>query len=726
MTKENFALMSVLYDNEEANLYSDIYFPIIKYSIANLYNDQMEGGKYYDLSLLQDNIFKQFGIKIPLIVLKQAIKAVQKLNKEVSITIISNGNNFRINKAWDVHISESIEAKLDNTTDKFNELEDKFQEYLRHEQIETDKTLLDLFSDNSNEIYRFLNELDSTPIIDEEYIHLVSFLLALKQTNKELFNIVNNIFWGSIISAFLKRDVDLNIKPNNIVRYYLDTSLILSILDLDSEENVTYSNELLQAIISSGSLPYVHPLTLREVENILSSVERDAGPITNSPIESAYYRRNLSPSKILRIKNNLNNSVEELNIIIETCSDRDLDEISKKYKRNTYVKSLKEFRGGHTSASKDNIRDIHDIFMHDFIQKKRGNIFSTEKINSYFVSLNSSLINFLRTEKSSNSLPSIIHPSKIISTLWIHNSSCSLVKNNGLTEIMSRCFALNNSDVQRKLKVIMRYFNEEDILEEDYKNLYFALVDRSNKMLEEVARIEEDEIENKEPNEKEKQERKNLLLDIARTENQRKKDTTLYNNLEKENLSLSIINKHSTNEELSIKYNNLKSHREQEKTEFESIIKELESDIKTEQDKRNRVANIGIEMEKLKEEKVFLDKDKTKSISMCKYWLVISLELICIIALLVGVVLLVFSLFQNNENNLPIKTISPALIITTAIPFLSLIFRITKLYLFSPKITYKKLKDEQINHWIEENQEYTNIINKINSLQQERDSIILN
>ena len=37
MTKTNYALITALYDTKGADLYNDVYFPIIKYEIVNQY-----------------------------------------------------------------------------------------------------------------------------------------------------------------------------------------------------------------------------------------------------------------------------------------------------------------------------------------------------------------------------------------------------------------------------------------------------------------------------------------------------------------------------------------------------------------------------------------------------------------------------------------------------------------------------------------------------------------
>lgn len=98
MTKTNYALITALYDTKGADLYNDVYFPIIKYEIVNQYYTQVDIEKYYDIETLQDIIDSDFGIKIPLIVLKQSIRAIGKNKNGISLSIYKMGNNLKSKK----------------------------------------------------------------------------------------------------------------------------------------------------------------------------------------------------------------------------------------------------------------------------------------------------------------------------------------------------------------------------------------------------------------------------------------------------------------------------------------------------------------------------------------------------------------------------------------------------------------------------------------------------
>ena len=568
MNKSNYALISALYDTKGANLYNDIYFPIIKYAIASQYYTQKDVDKYYSLDELQQVINTDFGIKIPLIVLKQTVRAIEKGNNEIST--MGKGTLFQIKKAWDISLNVSIDNKSQEITTKFNQLELLFQKFLEIEQLSYDKSFLDFYSDNTDEIFNYIEGTNSNAIIDEKYINLTRFLVWLKDADTELFNIANNIFWASIIAGFLKREnVELNIKPLERVEYYLDSSLVLAILDLDSLDNVNYGKELLEIIKSSGNIPKIHSLTIREINSILTSVERDQAPKPNSAIEDAYYRRELTPSKILQIKNNLLSSIENEGIVVFPVSEKELDEIVSSYKNKKSVKELEQLRSPNFHSN-FTIRDIHDVYLKDFIQKKRGNVTNIEKANSYFVSLNTDLISFFQTENP-NSKSVIIHPANIITDLWIHNSNCTLLKKNALTEVMSRCFALNNTDIKRKLGLVSKYYKESDAdySEENYSAVYSALINRSTKALKEVEEISITEQENPTNKDELNRSRTLSLIKIAVEEKARKKQNLISLVEEKEQLENTIKSK----DEILVSKDHLSS---QDKERIELLEKELE------------------------------------------------------------------------------------------------------------------------------------------------------
>ena len=179
MDKSNYALITALYDTQASDFYKDIYFPAIKYGLFLLYNKQVDITNYYIVENVQNEINECFGIKIPLIVIKQTIKFISNNHSDFTVELLSNGDQFAIKKAWDKTIVDSIEYRYEQNKISFSKLEDLFCRYLTIQHIQTDKTFLCFFSENTEEIFNYINnENDSCVRINEEYIHIINYPLV--------------------------------------------------------------------------------------------------------------------------------------------------------------------------------------------------------------------------------------------------------------------------------------------------------------------------------------------------------------------------------------------------------------------------------------------------------------------------------------------------------------------------------------------------------------------
>lgn len=729
MNKTNYALISALYDTKGADLYNDVYFPIIKYEIVNQYYTQVDIEKYYDLEELQGIINTDFGIMIPLIVLRQAIRAIGTNSNGISLSVYENGKLFKIKKAWDISINVSIDNRSHELVTKFNALEQAYKNFLEIEGLSCENTFIDFYSDNTEEILTHLERGNGGAIIDEKYINLTRFLFWIKEHNAELYNIANDVFWGSIIAGFLKRSTaDISIKSGDKVEYFLDSALVLAALDLDNVDNANYANELLDIIKKSGNYPKVHALTVREIKNILSSVEKEQGPRPNTAIEEAYHRRNLTPTKILQIKNNLTKLITDKEIIIFPSSETDLDNIELEYKNKHTVKDLETFRG---KSNNNSLRDIHDVYLRDLILKKRKDIVSVEKVNAYFVSLNSDLIRYFN-DLNKGKLPLLIHPAKIIINLWIHNSHCSFVKKNGLTEIMSRCFALNNTDIRRKLQLVAKYYKEsnENYSVENYQAVYSALINRSAKAIHEVDLVIENEQKNIANKEELNKSHIEALVKIAVDEQliRQQKNSELSNELAElsENIKKANDVITSSKQQKQIDDSTIQSLKNQfsiEKSQIQNTILNLESELNKQKELNNINEQINSTSQKLSQ----METEKENSICLIKFYLIIGLEFVFFSGIILSLILLGNSYF-NNENAINFKTylLSNLLLIigffTSAIGFT--VRTVQQLYVLSPKIKYDYVKSEQITHWIKKHPEYNELKEILKELKTRKEQLL--
>ncbi len=489
MRRSNFALISALYSNKDAGLYKDIYFPIIKYAIVSLFYSSQQK-EYYDLSDIQDFITREFGIRIPKLVLK---KSVQKLDRssDIDLRLYENGEKFRIRQAWDVQVNVEIDERREKFDISLTHLEEEYLAYKKREGLDDERLFIDFITDNSDDILGYFEKNDISRV-DQKYTTMVYFLEYLHNNNNELFKVANELFWGSIITGFLKRDnPELeSLKGIDQQEYYLDTSLIMAILQLSTPENESYAYEMLDIIIASGCIARVHPFTIREVTNIIQSVEAN-GPRLNSEIAEAYERYHLNPAKLAGIRGKLSTLLDQKGIsLFPSTSEREINSELNKYKEKAEVKKLCENRGG-MMYTDDLFRDAHDIYMDDYIRNRRKMGKSV-----FFVTLNIDLIHFCK-ERALDSECGMIHPGNIVLEMWMHNSVNEGLQDKALTATMARCLVMNNRDIRHKLGIVARHYNDtqENFDPDAYRAIIISLYKRDKEVITKIEEVEEREVD---------------------------------------------------------------------------------------------------------------------------------------------------------------------------------------------------------------------------------------
>lgn len=494
MDKTTLSLVTALVDTQDANLYNDIYFPIIKYCVVELYyNGHRDGRKIFSIQELHSVICEKFGVSIPQIVLQHCIINLKKYPIGIDITPIDNGKQFCVNKELDISLNAEMDVKSFNISEGFERLESCFKKYLEAEQITSTKSFVDFYTDNTDEVITYLRDDNADSSLSAEYANLARFIIWIKEYDKALYSLIDDIFFAALVAGFLQRTkVDPAMKTVEKVEYYLDTALILSLLGLSNEDSITYAQELVEVIKDSGSIPKIHAITIREIKNILDSVVANQGPWPGSAMEEGYKKQNYTPSKLLLKKNTFVSDLEQIGIVVTTKTEAQLYEIETSYRNKSFVKQLEEQRGGPSNG----IRDIHDVFMKDFIDNLNKDIASIEKVKAHFVTINS---DFIKLCKSHGRSFSVIHSAKVITNLWMHSARSKSVRGSALTLMVSRCFVLNKQDVRVKLNTVLRNYGElGDISDHDAGAIYKALLLRSNRVMSSVDKIIENEESNPE------------------------------------------------------------------------------------------------------------------------------------------------------------------------------------------------------------------------------------
>lgn len=496
MQASNYAFITALYVNKSTGLYKDIYFPIIKYAVVTLYNNRKlgEDSKFMTSDDICDFILKKVRIKIPPIVISMTLKKMNDSNQALfDMELMENGNTCKINEVFNESEFNDLDVQEKHFSEILNELEQDYQDYLTNNGCYDDGvSFLQLISDNTEEFLGYFENEDKT-VVDEKYTTVIFFLEYLKDSvyNHEKFHAANQLFWASIIAAYLRSDRPLVDADEDGVKYeyFLDTSIVMGLLELASAPREAYAKDLSEIIKASGGIMRVHPMTLKEISKILVSVELRKEPMVGTDIAVAWNDKHYNVQKLAGKRVRLQQLVEEVGIsVFPNVSENRLSEIETEYKSNPAVTDLSVKRSGRPpSYSTDNFREIHDVFMGDYIHKRRKEKKSDDTIT--FVTSNRELIDFTNNHHPGVKL--MKSSGRIILELWMHNAKPTSISNCALTETMARCLDMHNAQVRSKLVEVSRYFkmSKENFDPQVYKDFIKNLYRRAKHV---ITAVEED------------------------------------------------------------------------------------------------------------------------------------------------------------------------------------------------------------------------------------------
>lgn len=487
MKKSNYAFVSALYASRTKGLYSEMYFPIIKYALAKIFAEKKGERVYCTADEVSEFIDDKFGIKIPTIVIAKSVCKIGN-NQNFSLVVYEKGNTFQINGAF--YDEDNIEEKERFFSGKLEEIETKYQEFLTQQGCSDDGvTFVQFIADNTDDILGYF-ENENKKCVNEKYATLILFLQYVHDSDKELYSIVHQLFWSSIVVAFLKSDKPLVNDSNNGIKteYFLDTSIVLGLLELSTSLKQTYSKEVCSIILNSGGLLKVNPMTVEEIKYILEKVEQN-GPNPLTDIYDSYTRRKLIPNDLAKIRLNLDKKLLALQIdVFPNMSPPAVQQVINDYKGKSVTKLLGEMRNNSQSSYfKDNFREIHDVYMDDYIKGRR----KEKKLNGnvHFMTDNIDLVNFCHAQHEDTSY--MISTGKVILDLWMHNKQEIDVSDCVLTETMARCLGLHKSNVRYKIMEVARFYNQtkDDFDPQVYKDFISHLYRRAKNVISTAEQI---------------------------------------------------------------------------------------------------------------------------------------------------------------------------------------------------------------------------------------------
>lgn len=695
MDVANFALLSALNDTDGANFYNEIYFPIIRYALTMQMNDDKSMDGYSTADSLKDVVKREFGLSIPLSVIRGAVRRIAEADPE--LTVFENGGSFKIGARWQGEDTSEIKSRQAVLENDMIAIEAQFKQYLTTERIGCKYTFTEFFSTHTSELLKYLNDGKEgkapeaadgdTDDQEAELANLMRFITVLQKDNPELYASAETFFWSSIVAAFLQRDQDKLQQKKNRVVYYFDTSLVMSLLDLSDKDSATNARELKQMIEQSGHRVCVHPMTIREARNILTTSAQNATPDPASRISDAFVRRNLKNSDLLRFASTLDTDLDKIGVSIFKANEYELDKEEQRYDKDKRVAKLAAERNRGQRSHAD-FREIHDIFMYDFIrdERKRHKPVASagdEEELAYFVTANKQLIDFCYIPSMAADQP-MIHPGRIVANLWINGATNRDLRRSGLSEMVSRCLSANKIKAHRRIDVlrgyVAEYIHDKDEREEFCRTLYKQVVRQSNKITPIVDDILTDWKADKEED--------------AASETGRER----FDSFRKAVLEEDEILRNAAFE--------LLKKQEEARREAERQEKELEKQRKINALHRE-LTQVIEEIGKLTTSKTELEADRDKKVTDRRYHLEVAVSIICVAVIIAYLAIAIFTNWSGGLKAylsvIPLAAVIALYNLATSLPFVK-------------EGRKRELRRIQTQNWMEDNPGYAETCESIKSL----------
>ncbi|MFW5804345.1 MAG: hypothetical protein ACOCWG_03835 [bacterium] len=561
LTSYNF--LSALTENGK-DLFNSVYIPICKRAMSSYSNKGQEFGADTDI---QEEIKELYGLNVPITIVRQLIKAsvksfTRKEKKETSVEIFENGKNFKLK----LFVFTRYE-KVYNQLSKDSELLQKaFATYycdcLEDKQEDADIPLfVDFIDKNKNKLSHFFagEELNGVDV-EKSFLPHVQFIEHVQINSRFLYELIENIYFGSIIAGFLESGIELNAKFLSGEEYYIDTQIILRALDLQNESDTQPAKELIDLIVKLQGKPKFLGITLSEISHILEvAIENYNKNTPTSTVNEACLRLGKNKSWLIGFNNNIKENIEKLGLEFETIPKNKIE----KYKKSKDIRELQGTRKKTANAE-------HDVLAYLHVRDKRDTLVrSYQKAKFWFVSGNKNLYQFNILKNPAGVTSEVILPDTLTSLLWLKGNKQldKTIKKVGLSELMLQTF--HEEIVSKELinDFHSAVIENTSIEDDDYEVLLSSVAHQSAKKVQKFIELVD---ENKERfNEKVHQ---TIAKERARKKKEGKEKQETIESLQKEKLE-----RHNAENRLAKIEKELKENSEKNSSLIGELQNQLES-----------------------------------------------------------------------------------------------------------------------------------------------------
>lgn len=363
-----YSFLAHLNNDIQGNGFNDVFIPLVKRTLSVMSNSGKNMGQISDIKNEFDNLYK---LDIPYPMLKELLKTISIEIKK------SNKGNMTLYKDFSYIIEqytfEDYEETIQYKKNKIQKLDQKFKNYIQDNaiisQYESELDLFKFIDRNRIKLSKILSETDLTvDNIPENADIEMDFIKHIRKNEIELYEILKDIYIGSIISAYIEVE-QINAKDESM-KFIVDTNFIISLMGLHPEEDVDTCNKIVDICNRIGYKILISDITIEETEHILNKI---IDSYDNGVLEKFHYnstqniceRNSITKTDIQYLLRNFNKFLSEKNISIIY--------LKQKYKNEIAIKNGELYKKIEKTNYSDKNSILHDAIIIDYVSNKRNN-----------------------------------------------------------------------------------------------------------------------------------------------------------------------------------------------------------------------------------------------------------------------------------------------------------------------------------------------------------------
>lgn len=463
--------------------FSDIFLPLVKRTLSKFNNDGFTKGLLIDI---KNEIDKIYGLDIPFPLLQKNINSIAlefNSKAEKDFQVFSDGSfilhKFLFSEYEEVIGQQELEIEAVNLA---------YEKYLQENEINKNgqPSLFDFLQSHKMELSNFFAGTNEFKTDTSDFLVQADFINSIKGV-KDLYNILKKIYLGAIITSYL--EVDFGKDNKNTLEFVLDTTFLVSLLDLHSLEAKHTCDKIIEICQRLGYQLTVLKDTIDEAQGLLKRTAVNfngnnlAKQIDVNSIYNACERRSLNKTDIERIGANLESTLSNKGIVIinTTIKYRNIAKFSREYE---ILKARKSNPDG----------ALHDALALIYVQQRRG-----KKISSFYDGkcwfVTDMKNDLYQSEKNNGerTLQESIKAEELVNILWLSNPNVKTddIIDIGLTRLVSTTISnsLPNPRLLKELDENIQKYAKDKIDPSDCVRVANLIANRTLTNLEQLNKL---------------------------------------------------------------------------------------------------------------------------------------------------------------------------------------------------------------------------------------------